>query len=143
MINLTFHHPWFVHNFLTTHAYNESCTNLYSALWPKCLVKWLFHSYLFNVDSMFMVILRKRRKQFWPWYTQKTFNQTSRGVVPNHCFTSSFEVLPQKFEIHNMLCFKMKFDSRYEGFSENFVVNCSETCKRLGNTDLEISFCFA
>ena len=48
-------------------------------------------------------------------------------VVPNHCSgdhkcsASSSEVLPEKFEIHNMLCFKMKFDSRYEGFSDNIL----------------------
>ena len=33
-----------------------------------------------------------------------------------------------------MLCLKMKFDSRYEVFLDNFIVMCSATVKRLGNT---------
>ena len=45
--------------------------------------------------------------------------QTIKPVVSNHCSgdhkcsKSSLEVLPQKFEIHNILFWIMKFDSRY------------------------------
>ena len=67
-------------------------------------------------------------------------------MVPNHysgdhkCSASSFEVLPEKFEIHNILSLKMKFDYMYEEFSDNFIVRCSATFKRLGKTALEIVF---
>ena len=44
---------------------------------------------------------------------------------------------PQIFEIHNMLCSKMKFDSRYGGFSDNVIIRCSTTFKRLRNTKLD------
>ena len=64
-----------------------------------------------------------------------------RAVLPNHCaprITSAphFKGLPEKFEIHNMLCFKMKFDSTYEGFSDNFIVGCSATFKKFGKHSL-------
>ena len=32
---------------------------------------------------------------------------------------------------------KMKFDSRFEGFSDNFIIRCFATYKKLGNTVLE------
>ena len=66
-----------------------------------------------------------------------------RPVVPNHSSgdhkrsTSSLGVLPQKFEIHKMSCYIMKFGCTYEGFSEHFIVRCSATFKRLGNTVLD------
>ena len=68
----------------------------------------------------------------------------SYPVVPNHCSrdhkcsASSHKVLPEKFKIRNILCLKMKFDPRYEGFSDKFIVRCSATFKRLGNTALTL-----
>ena len=69
-----------------------------------------------------------------------------KPVVPNHCSGdhkcsgSNLEVLPEKFVIHNTLGYKQKFDSRYEGFSNHFIVRCSTTFKRLGNTDINHNF---
>ena len=36
---------------------------------------------------------------------------------------------------------KMKFDFRYEGFSNNFIVSCFATFERLGNTGLGSKMC--
>ena len=64
-----------------------------------------------------------------------TWMPPSRSVAPNHCSgdhkcsASSLEVLPQKFEIHNILCKQIKFDFRYEGFLDNFLASAPQPLK--------------
>ena len=53
-------------------------------------------------------------------------------TTPLGTTSALLEVLPEKFEIHNTACLKFIFDSRYEEFSDNLIVRCSATIKRLG-----------
>ena len=74
------------------------------------------------------------------WYPlEQWFPNTAPGTTsaPQAALKCS---LPEKFEIHNTLGWKLKFDSRYEEFFNNFIFRCSATFKSLENTALEISW---
>ena len=60
-------------------------------------------------------------------YSRNTHSRKRHGPLSN------LEVFLEKVKFLNL---KMRFASKYEGFSNNFIVKCTPTIERLGNTDL-------